>query len=142
MLAGIDSTTCAPTAATLEPDWVTACNALKVVRASECASLWKNFQENAVLAFGPLTAQALNADFQLLASSGSGPSPAALLCQLSNMDRITTFLFSSAQALNADFQLLASFGSGPSHAVQPCQLNTIWTCQLNALDRISTFTVH
>ena len=76
MLTGIDSTTCEPTAATLEPDWVTTCNALKVVRASECAKLWNNFQENAVLAFGPLTAQALNADFQLLASSGSGPSHA------------------------------------------------------------------
>ena len=82
MLAGIDTPTCAPTAANLEPDWVTACNALKVVKASECASLWKNFQENAVLAFGPLTAQALNADFQLLASSGSGPSPAAQLCTI------------------------------------------------------------
>ena len=77
MLTGVDNTTCAPTAATLQPDWVATCNALKVVKATECASMWHNFQENAVLAFGPLTAQALNADFQLLASSGSGASHVA-----------------------------------------------------------------
>ena len=78
----MDNTTCAPTASQVQPDWTATCTALNINDAGDCANYWEAFNENNLAAFGPVTAAAFNADFQVIARSGSGMALLAWISRL------------------------------------------------------------
>ena len=45
---------------------------MKVTDSYECASLWQVFNQNGLAAFPAVAAEALHADYQVIATSGSG----------------------------------------------------------------------
>lgn len=64
--------TCQPNPQQLPRSFQATCDALKIVVPQECADLWQVFNENSLEAFGPVAAEALGADYQVIATSGSG----------------------------------------------------------------------
>ena len=77
----MDNTTCAPTASQVQPDWTATCTALNINDAGNCANFWEALNENNLAAFGPVTAAAFDADFQVIARSGSGVALLAWIFQ-------------------------------------------------------------
>ena len=70
-IAGSDnSSLCDPSIADLTPAWRALCSGMGITSDLECASYWKGINANSLAAFGPVAANALNADYQLLARSG------------------------------------------------------------------------
>lgn len=64
--------TCLPSSTELTAGMRTACQAIKVQDAEECADIWKILNQNSLEAFGPVAAESLGADYQVLAASGTG----------------------------------------------------------------------
>lgn len=64
--------TCQPLPSQLQQDWNQTCAALKITVPTECAAVWQVFNQNSLQAFTAVTADALGADYQVVATSGSG----------------------------------------------------------------------
>ena len=73
MLAGaVLPNTCTPEPQQLQQDWNETCAALKITVPSECAAVWQVYNQNSMQAFTAVAAGALGADYQIIATSGSG----------------------------------------------------------------------
>ncbi len=64
--------TCVPTPSQLQQAMNETCSALDISAPTECASLWQVFNQNGLEAFPAVAAEALQADYQVIATSGSG----------------------------------------------------------------------
>ena len=65
-----DNTLCNPSIADLTPAWRALCSNMGITSDLECVGYWKGINGNSLAAFGPVAANALNSDFQLLARAG------------------------------------------------------------------------
>lgn len=60
----------------MTPEFQTTCSALKIFDTAECGNYVGGLNENSLISFGPLTAAALDADYQVISCSGSGNTKA------------------------------------------------------------------